>query len=39
MAAIFQQSRQPLRELPTLANGLLAESLQNPPDLVSRFLH
>jgi hypothetical protein len=30
---------QTLLELPTLANGLEAESLQNQPDLENRFLH
>jgi hypothetical protein len=30
---------QTLREMPTLANGLEAESWQNPQDLESRFLH
>jgi hypothetical protein len=30
---------QTLCELPTLANGLEAESYQNPPDLENRFLH
>jgi hypothetical protein len=30
---------QTLRELPTLANGLKAESWPNSPDLENRFLH
>jgi hypothetical protein len=32
-ATICQQSPKPLREVPRIANGLDAESLQNPPDL------
>jgi hypothetical protein len=38
-AAICQRSPQQLCEVPTLANGLDAESQQNPPDRESLFLH
>jgi hypothetical protein len=37
MATICQWSPQPLRELPTLANGLNAEPKQNLPDLKTLF--
>jgi hypothetical protein len=38
-AMICQRSSQPLYEVPTLTNGLDAESQQNPPDLNTLFLH
>jgi hypothetical protein len=37
-SAICQKSPRPLRELPTLANGLDAELSRNPLDLENRFL-
>jgi hypothetical protein len=37
--SICQRFRQSLRKVPALANGLLAESQQNPPDLMNLFLH
>jgi hypothetical protein len=39
MAAICQRSPQPLREVPTLANGLDAKSEQTPQDMENLFLH
>jgi hypothetical protein len=38
-AGICQRLPQPLRKVPTLANGLDAELLQNLPDLENLFLH
>jgi hypothetical protein len=39
MATICQWSPHPLHKVPTLINGLDAESKQNPPDLEKMFLH
>jgi hypothetical protein len=39
MVAICKWPPKPLREVPTLANGLDAETLRNLPDLENLFLH